>query len=1478
MSIEEKHFKIIDTFFRENTLVDHHLNSCNNFYEKDIFKIFNDMNPIQYYSEFDEKSKTHRYNTNIYIGGKQGNLIYYGKPCIFDNNYNHYMFPNEARLRNMTYGVTIHYDIEIELTVIENGETKSYLKKLPEIKDDHFYLGSFPIMLQSNLCILKNMPKETRYTMGECNHDYGGYFIIDGKEKVLVPQEKFSNNMIYIREVKDDLHDFSVEIRSVSEDTSKSQRTFAIRRVMDKPNALNGQIMVFIPNVRKSIPLFIVMRALGVISDKDICKMIVQDIDVYAHYIKTLIPCVHDAGGIFTQMNALEYIASFTKIKTIQETYNILINYLLPHVGEMNFKSKAYFIGHMIFELLKVIHKDEKVTDRDSYKYKRVDSTGYLMKELFIEHANMMYEEIYKKIDKEYYYHSADFIDKDIVQNPKDSVYLNLFKEEHFNEKIIEKGFLKGFKGNWGAQTHTKRVGVLQSLNRLSYLSFINHLRKVNLNMDNSSKLVGPHVLHGSQWGIIDPFDTPDGGNIGLDKHMAVMCKITEHISVYDIVKWIMENLKEDIIILEECLHRDIHIYSKLFINGVWIGVVKEPNIFKNNLIFYRRIGLIPSTISIAYQAKSNIIYINGDEGRLIRPIFFYENNKISYEGREGLINSFWDNYLKGWNDYKEQFNSLVTIKDKEEAFKSKMAILDYLDSSETETSYITMYHNETYKNHTHLEIHPSLMLGIMGNQICFPQHNPCPRNVFSCSQTKAALSLYHSNYLNRIDKMGVMLNYGQKPIVRSRYLYYLNEDQHPYGINAIVAIMCHSGYNVEDSILFNEASIKRGLFKTTYYNMYETEEESSNDNASNEKRIRNIYSEPLIKNTKPGYNYNELDKTGIIKENTMMDDKVVLIGKIVYSKETPDDISDESVFPKKGQLGYVDKTYITDNEDGRRIAKVRIREDRDPIIGDKFASRCGQKGTIGNIIREENMPFTKDGIRPDLIINPHALPSRMTIGQFLECIFAKVGCEKGSSIDSTPFLNKGIKDKEIGELLQQYNYHSSGNELLYNGMTGEQIESEIFIGPTYYMRLKHMVKDKINYRAGGPRTLLTRQTNQGRANDGGLRIGEMERDGVIGHGMATFLQDAMMKRGDEYKMVVCNHSGNIAIYNKNLNNFYSPSVDGPIYYDMDENRITPNIITKYGKEFSIVNIPYCFKLLMQELMSMNVQLRLITSENIDQLVVSSNTNLSDILQNVQTNIPSSAVTPDNKEELHILEEKLKKSKFSYQTRLKGLKQKFSKFNGKIPENSYYKNELNTLKEMYVSNMEKYYTLKKTVYKEEIESIIKQLEEIKMQYNKLKNSNNTNSLESLEMQYDKYKLLYKKNTGDDYSIELDEDIEEPPIKPLSKINENQSVNLLESSELKQPNKQHQPIEEPIENSNKKVIKLNNELVAELGTNEQNNKLALENNGLPLENNGTPVNFGSASSENNGESELSESEPSKSKENESSSGESKIVKI
>jgi len=503
-----------------------------------------------------------------------------------------------------------------------------------------------------------------------------------------------------------------------------------------------------------------------------------------------------------------------------------------------------------------------------------------------------------------------------------------------------------------------------------------------------------------------------------------------------------------------------------------------------------------------------------------------------------------------------------------------------------------------------------------MGNQIVFPENNQLPRDLFSCGQSKQGVSLYNTNYQNRIDKMGVVLNNGQIPLVKSRYLKYIYNEEHTYGVNAIVAIGCYGGYNVEDSILFNEGSIKRGMFNTTYFNMYEAYEESTKIAGTNiDSKFVNIETLNVI-GKKPGYEYSHLDSNGLIAENTPLDDKKVVIGKVTNNPANPNTFSDASITPKKGQLGFVDKAFITEGEEGFRIAKIRIREERIPAQGDKFCSRCGQKGTLGLIIPEENMPFTSEGIRPDLIINPHALPSRMTIGQLVETLMGKACAHYGGFGDCTAFVNKGPKHEIFGSLLQNIGYSSTGNELFYNGETGEQISMEFFIGPCFYMRLKHMVKDKINYRAQGPRTSLTRQTVQGRANDGGLRIGEMERDSIISHGASSFLKESMLKRGDDYYIAICNNSGTIAIYNESKNVFISPFADGPLKFaDSMENSMNLQVISKYGKSFSVVRVPYSFKLLMQELQVMNIQMRIITEDNIDQLT---SMNYSKTIENIK--------------------------------------------------------------------------------------------------------------------------------------------------------------------------------------------------------------------------------------------------------------------
>jgi DNA-directed RNA polymerase II subunit RPB2 len=1242
-------WNIIDKYFKDNpyNLVAHHLDSYNDFFSKGIFQIFKENNPIRFVERETETisgkkstdkavkigDKENPSECRMYLGGKNGDKIYFGKPIIYDDispndipeAYPHYMYPNDARLRSMTYGITIHYDVDVEFDYYVDGIKTHEIKTL-----DKIYLGRFPIMLHSNLCILRGLSTEARFHLGECRNDFGGYFVIDGKEKCILSQEKFADNMLYVRKNKvDDLYSFSCEVHSVSEDSSKPIRYSSVKIIAPDSKYTNNQIVVDIPNIKKPVPLFILMRALGIVSDKSIIQYCLLDLESNSNMIDLFIPSIHDANQIFSQMSALEYLRHLTKRNTITSVIDILMNYFLPHIGEDNFLNKAYYIGFMVNKILRVYMGREKPTDRDNFKFKRIETSGTLIYGLFREYYLMQAKSIFLRMDKEFYYQPGKYR----------ANFPSLIEDnyrEYFKTRVIEDGFKKGFKGNWGADENTRRVGLVQDLNRLSWFTFISHLRKISLSMDPTSKVVAPHLLHSSQWGFIDPVDTPDGGNIGLHKHMAISTAITNGFSSYPLIKWLRANTPLKLLL--ECNSVNLASMTKMFVNGNWIGVIENPIETVNTLKLFRRNGIIPMYTSISFSYETNVVYLYTDSGRLTRPIF-YRNLKIdeatgsliygSISYNQGKIKEqiesreyTWQQAVSGFETKRDEkfavrnnilydtnvlypgFNSLPELLD---MFEQKKGIIDYIDTAEEESALIATSLEQIKSNrfYTNVEIDPSLMFGVMGNSVTYPEDNQLPRNVFSCGQSRQAVSVYHSNYQMRLDKMGVVLNYGQTPLIKSRYLEYINHEEQPYGVNAIVAIMSYTGYNVEDAILINKGSIDRGIFRTMYYTSYEARETSSKvGGMSVNSSFTNIQAKQNVTRLKEDYDYSQLDEHGLVKENTLIDEKVILIGHVSSNPDQKGEYTDESVTTKKGQLGYVDKSFISEGEEGFRIAKIRIREERLPAIGDKMASRCGQKGTLGLILPEEDMPFCADGTRPDLIINPHALPSRMTIGQLVECLFGKACALYGAYGDCTAYAQKGANYKTYGEMLTKMDFHCSGNQLLYNGYTGEQIYSEIFIGPTYYMRLKHMVKDKINYRATGKRSALTRQTNQGRANDGGLRIGEMERDGIMGHGLSYFLNESYMVRGDQYYMAVCNKTGTIAIYNPDKNLFLSPMSDGPLKFSRSpEGEPILDVFSRFGRSFSLLRVPYALKLLIQELQVLNIQMRIITEENVDQLL-----------------------------------------------------------------------------------------------------------------------------------------------------------------------------------------------------------------------------------------------------------------------------------
>ena len=1308
---DEIAWSLIERYFLDNpqNLVKHHIQSYNDFYKNGIFQIFREKNPITIYAKHNEQTGEYDNKIDIFFGGKEGNRLYFGKPIIYDSADNiHYMYPNEARLRNMTYAMTIHYDIEYEVTYnINNGEKPQFFyggkrveiggdgdgdaddedggaadegvdfnlfsknsdksvlgmdgggpkrvatKKVKfssaeaaAIKEEtaksmvspstqkvsgiieKIFLGKFPVMVQSDFCILSGLSHETRFHMGECRNDYGGYFIIDGKEKVIIPQEKFADNMMYIEHTNDDKYLYLANLRSVSENASKPIRTLKVGIVSPTSTYSYKNIVVEVPNVKKPVPLFILLRALGVISDKDIIQTCLLDLEKYDFLLDLLMPSVHDGAYIMTQSAAIQYIATLTKQRTISTVMHILSDFLLPHVGELNFQEKAYHLGNMVLQLLLVYSGVHQPTDRDNFKFKRVDTPGNLLYDLFKEYYNIQQKYISLELEKRIHF------GKGIYENDLIGLLQKNY-QEIFKERILERGFSKAYKGNWGAFSHTKRLGIVQDLNRLSYNSALNHMRKITLPLDSTSKVVGPRMLNSTHWGIIDPIDTPDGGNIGLHKHMSIITNISDGISRENMLDWLRRRRGsgEIIWLSDEPGAERLSQLTKIFVNGLWIGGTENPFELVNEIRMYRRNGLIPFFISVTFEIKTNSVFIFTDSGRLCRPVLYRDEitKKMSYENKEiierlemGSGAFTWQQLMCGFSRRRadapasvligygfyepEQVYDKNPISISESERSSPYSIIDFMDTNEEENAFIALSPEELSAKHTHLELHKSLIFGLMCNMIPFPECAPATRNSFSCGQSKQAVSLYSTNFPVRMDKMGVVLNYGQIPLVKTRYLDLVNREENPYGENVIVAIMCYTGYNVEDAILINEGAINRGCFQTTYFTTYTEHEETANiGGAKADTRFSNIEKKQsigVVVGTKPAHDYSSLDEYGLIRQGTPVNDKTIMIGVTTPHGQKPGVYIDKSITTKKGQIGIVDKTFITDNEEGQRIAKVRIMEQRMPGQGDKFASRSGQKGTIGLIIPECDMPFTRDGIRPDLILNPHAFPTRQTINQLVETMLGKACLINGSFGDGTAYMNRGLKYSSYGELLSKNGFHSSGNEVLYNGMTGEQIESEIFIGPTYYMRLKHMVKDKINYRARGPTTMLTRQPVQGRANDGGLRIGEMEVSAIQGHGMMEMLTNSVMDRSDKYHLAICNKSGMILIYNPDKNLLFSPVVDGPIKFtgSMNDKELRIENISRFGREFSIVAVPYSFKLLIQELAAINIQIRIITEDNIEHM------------------------------------------------------------------------------------------------------------------------------------------------------------------------------------------------------------------------------------------------------------------------------------
>eukprot|EP00055_Hartaetosiga_balthica_P010729 m.46831 g.46831 ORF g.46831 m.46831 type:complete len:1182 (-) comp7289_c0_seq1:1996-5541(-) len=1162
---------VITAYFKEKGLVRQQLDSYNHFISNSLQKVVEEMGDIevvakeQYSSNVQESPPSHRV--------KFGQLIVYQAMHSEGNNAQTNLYPNDARLRGLTYWTDLFCTVKDIRSVKDEDDEEKTTEMEVDVR-----LGKIPIMLRSKFCRLDGKDDTELYRLDECPLDPGGYFIINGSEKVLIAQERMAANTVYVFPKKDPKYSYVAQISSVTERATRPPSTMSVKVQKASNSSSSGDtLQVTIPCIRQDVPVVVVFRSLGIVDDKSILEHIVYDF-TDMEMMELMKPCLDEAFVIQSKEVALVMIANrglqqagvFSKEQRIDYAKNILRKEMLPHIGVDQHceAKKAFFLGYLVHKTLQVLLGRREVDDRDHYGNKRLDLAGPLMEYLF--------KVLFKNLTKDLKRSMQVGVNSGSVASISQAL----------NSGMIERGLRYSLAtGNWGTQqkAHTSRAGVSQVLNRLTYTSTLAHLRRLNSPVERTGKIAKPRQLHNTQWGYICPAETPEGHAVGLVKNLSLMASVSVGSTATQIISQLSTLGLDDFDVLQRNTIKD---NAKVFVNGAWVGCHKDAGEVVESIKTIRN-EIENYDISVYRDIAEGEVHICTDAGRVLRPLLivhqvrsedtFQQPLALKREHLTKLQNSVeWD----GSDLDQYQWSDLV-----------KDAVVEYLDIREEETCMIAMDPKDIAPiedgdfdychTYTHCEIHPSMILGICASIIPFPDHNQSPRNTYQSAMGKQAMGIYATNFHVRMDTLAHVLYYPQKPLVQTRSMEFLSFGELPAGINAIVGVMCYTGYNQEDSVIMNKCSVERGLFRSVFFRSYESSEVDDG--------VTKIVIEKPSRDDCAGIrtnNYEKLEDDGLVAPGTAVTGRDAIIGRVVLLPDTPDARAaslgrpklDKSDFLRGTEQGVVDRVMVSEGKQGTRMVKVRVRSIRIPQIGDKFASRHGQKGTCGIQYSQEDMPFTGLGIPPDIVLNPHAIPSRMTIGHLIECLLGKAACLEGELGDATPFTDATVQS--IANQLEQNGFQKFGNEVVYNGFTGKKMQAQVFFGPTYYQRLKHLVDDKIHARAHGPVQNLTRQPQHGRSKDGGLRFGEMERDCMIAHGAAQFLRERLFEASDAYRVHVCDICGLICQAN------------------LLRNEIVCKACKNNTSRVSQVDIPYACKLLFQELMAMNIAPRIMTDNS----------------------------------------------------------------------------------------------------------------------------------------------------------------------------------------------------------------------------------------------------------------------------------------
>lgn len=1068
--------------------------------------VWQQIESFDFFLKSDLKKILNRKDFPTFFSNSSYNLKYSSikvKNAVFlKKNFEYTITPNECRQRDITYSSHLYANLKFKIL----GKVFSF---------QNFSLCKIPLMLQSNNCLLSGKNGNFLKSIKECSADPGGYFIIRGAEKIICIQEQLNLNRIFI---DNDSCGYPCVITITDISSSRLKNIIVL-----KNRKLFFRHKIFI----EDIPLIIIFRYLGFQKNNDLNDIIGTE---FENLFKGSLQ-ENKLDGIINREQAVFYLTrrideKFSKknieisgstlkkqsiknnesvIKLIDK--NILLNINGKKLNSISDYEKGVFFTVMVRRLFIAISRSDYVDTKDYYGNKRVELAGDLL--------GILFDDLFSKANKEFKKQLSFAIEK---QKKEYLIDLN----ESFKSEIISNGIEMAFiTGNWSIKKYKiERSGITQVLSRANQLSCLSNLAKIISSCEKTTRGSGPRALNSSQWGLICPSDTPEGESCGLVKSLALLAHIsTKENSKF--VKWLLKNLGvNSVIYLKLELQKFSKKLSAVFINGEFLGYHSYPPKLLYTFRFLRRVGFIGKYVSIFWDSVLKNVFISTDSGRVCRPLILVSSGKIRLLEKE--VNNIKKTGFY-WKDY---------IRD---------GIIEFLDTNEENNASIASVKDKVTLETTHLELSPMVILGLCVSTIPLCNHNQSPRNTYQCAMGKQSSGVLAFNQNQRSDTLLSMLTYPQKSLVKTKTLNLLCMDKLPSGTNTYVCVMSYSGYDLEDSIILNRESILRGFSRTIII------------------RKHKILCRDIEVSKNKEY-IEELKNWG--QENTkFVNEKELLISKKDDKTKSYDNSKmiiekDKKIHCKIKSNWMIKRILYTNDINGSHFIKLILRQTRKPEIGDKFSSRHGQKGICGLICPQENLPFSANGLIPDLIMNPHGFPSRMTIGKLIEIVSGKNSLLRGNFFDGTAFSGKNIS--EFKKILGSMGLSPNGKEFLTCGLTGEPLKQEVFCGPVYYQRLKHMAKDKIHARSRGSRSCLTRQPTEGRSKGGGLRFGEMERDCVVGFGCAELLTERLLLSSDVFIANFDYYTGLMAYEENNQQNVK-------------------------------IKLPYACKLLFQELRSMNI-------------------------------------------------------------------------------------------------------------------------------------------------------------------------------------------------------------------------------------------------------------------------------------------------